>query len=174
VVSLAEVARAAGVSSATVSRVMSGASYPVRDETRQKVLAAAGELGFRPNMRARGLVTSRTSIIAVVVHDISEPYFGEIVRGVEEAAAERGYQVLISSSERDPDHELDVLALLLAYNVEGGGVGGGRPAPAPRGGGAAGGPPTPPGGTAPASAAVRAKPAASSVSRWTPAAPRCS
>lgn len=118
-VSLAEVARVAGVSSATVSRVLSGAAYPVREETRQKVLDAAEQLNFRPNMLARGLVTSRTSIIATIVHDISDPYFGEIVRGVEEAAVEHDYQVLISSSEREAGRELEVLRLLLAYNVDG-------------------------------------------------------
>lgn len=102
-----------------MSRVLSGAAYPVREETRQKVLDAAEQLNFRPNMLARGLVTSRTSIIATIVHDISDPYFGEIVRGVEEAAVEHDYQVLISSSERDAGRELEVLGLLLAYNVDG-------------------------------------------------------
>jgi LacI family transcriptional regulator, galactose operon repressor len=117
-VSMAQVARAAGVSPATVSRVLSGSSYPVRPQTREMVLAAARDLGFRPNMLARGLVTSRTSIIAVIVHDIADPYFGEIVRGLEDVAATHHYQVLVSSSDRDPRREIEILELMLSYNVD--------------------------------------------------------
>jgi LacI family transcriptional regulator len=117
-VSMAQVAAAAGVSPATVSRVLSNSSYPVRAETRERVVTAARDLGFRPNMLARALVTSRTSIVAVIVHDIADPYFAEIVRGVEDRAREQNYQVLVSSSDRDPERELEILALVLAYNVD--------------------------------------------------------
>jgi LacI family transcriptional regulator len=119
VTSISDVARSAGVSSATVSRVLSGSDYPVREETRQRVLAAAGALGFRPNRLARGLVTARTNIIAVIVHDISDPYFAEVVRAFEDEARARGYQLVISSSDRDADRELEWLELLLSYRVDG-------------------------------------------------------
>jgi LacI family transcriptional regulator len=117
-VSMLEVAKAAGVSPSTVSRVLSNSTYPVRAQTRGRVLAAAKELGFRPNMLARALVTSRTSIVAVIVHDIADPYFAEIVRGIEDGARAAGYQVLVSSSDRDPQRELEILELMLAYNAD--------------------------------------------------------
>ena len=69
-------------------------------------------------MLARALVTSRTAIVGVIVHDISDPYFGEIVRGVEDVARAHDYQVLVSSSDRDPERELKILELMLAYNVD--------------------------------------------------------
>lgn len=118
-VSIAQVAEAAGVSPATASRVLSDSRYPVRIETRDRVLEAARALDFRPNLLARALATSRSSIVAVIVHDISDPYFGEIVRGVEDVAQDQGFQVLVSSSDRDPERELEILELLLAYNVDG-------------------------------------------------------
>lgn len=118
-VSITQVAEAAGVSPATASRVLSNSSYPVRDETREKVLEAARALDFRPNLLARALATSRTGIVAVIVHDISDPYFAEIVRGVEDAAHAEDFQILVSSSDRNPDRELEVLELMLAYNVDG-------------------------------------------------------
>lgn len=117
-VSMRQVADAAGVSPATVSRVLSDSSYPVRPATRERVLEAANELGFRPNLLARALATSRTSIVAVIVHDIADPYFGEIVRGIEDIARAYGFQVLVSSSDRDPHRELEILELMLAYNVD--------------------------------------------------------
>jgi LacI family transcriptional regulator len=117
-VSMQQVADAAGVSPATVSRVLSNSGYPVREATRDRVLTAATELGFRPNLLARALATSRTTIVAVIVHDISDPYFGEIVRGIEDVARANGFQVLVSSSDRDPQRELEILELMLAYNVD--------------------------------------------------------
>jgi LacI family transcriptional regulator len=117
--SINDVARLAGVSAATVSRVMSGSSYPVRRETRERVVEAADQLGFRPNQLARGLATSRTNIVAAIVHDISDPYFAEVVRALGDAATEHGYQLLASSSDRDPARELEWLEILLSYRVDG-------------------------------------------------------
>ncbi len=117
--SINDVARLAGVSSATVSRVLSGSTYPVRDATRARVLDAAKELGFRPNQLARGLVTSRTNIVAAIVHDLSDPYFAEVVRALGDVATHHGYQLMASSSDRDPDRELEWLEILLSYRVDG-------------------------------------------------------
>ena len=117
--SMSDVAELAGVSSATVSRVLSGSTYPVRDTTRNRVLHAAKELGFRPNQLARGLVTSRTNIVAAIVHDISDPYFAEVVRALGDVASDHGYQLLASSSDRDPEREIEWLHTLLSYRVDG-------------------------------------------------------
>jgi LacI family transcriptional regulator len=117
--SVYDVARRAGVSAATASRVLSGSAYPVRPTTRERVLAAAAELKFRPNMLARALVTARTHTIGAIVHDISDPYFGEIVRGLEDAARVRGYQVFVCSSDRRAGRELEYVQSLLDRRVDG-------------------------------------------------------
>jgi LacI family transcriptional regulator, galactose operon repressor len=118
VASLGDVAHRAQVSVATVSRVLSGSSHPVRNVTRERVLQAATELDFRPNALAKGLVTTRTNIIGAIVHDISDPYFAEMVRGLEDAANATGYQVFVCSSDRDPDRELTYVRTLLSYRVD--------------------------------------------------------
>jgi LacI family transcriptional regulator len=117
--SLRDVAVRAGVSPATVSRVLSDSAHPVRDDTRERVLRAAIELDFQPNRLARALVTARTHTIGAIVHDISDPYFGEIVRGLEDAAHLSDYQVFACSSDRDPDRELAYVRALLSYRVDG-------------------------------------------------------
>ena len=85
--SITEVARLAGVSPATASRVVSAADYPVSAATRERVLEAARTLDYVPNALARGLLKSRVPVVAVIVHDITDPYFAEVVRGVEDGAS---------------------------------------------------------------------------------------
>lgn len=116
--SLRDVAARAGVSTATVSRVLSDSLHPVREETRVRVLAAARELEFQPNMLARGLVTARTHVIGVIVHDVSDPYFGEIVRGLEDAANLRDHRVFVCSSDRDPKRELAYVRALMGHRAD--------------------------------------------------------
>jgi LacI family transcriptional regulator len=110
--SITEVARRAGVSAATASRVVSEADYPVSAATRARVLEAARELDYVPNALARGLLKSRVPVVAVIVHDITDPYFSEVVRGVEDAASASGYLVITCSSERDADREASYVRLL--------------------------------------------------------------
>ena len=91
-VSIRDVAAAAGVSVATVSRVLSPATadVPMRKETRDKVQRAIDELGYRPNDLARALLQHRTATIGLVVPDISNPYYPPLVRGVEDVASSHG------------------------------------------------------------------------------------
>jgi LacI family transcriptional regulator len=110
--SISEVARLAGVSTATASRVVSLADYPVSAATRARVLDAARELDYVPNALARGLLKSQIPVVAVVVHDITDPYFAEVVRGVEDAASPAGYLVITCSSERDAERETSYVRLL--------------------------------------------------------------
>jgi LacI family transcriptional regulator, galactose operon repressor len=110
--SITEVARLAGVSVATASRVVSAADYPVSARARARVLEAARELDYVPNALARGLLKSRVPVVAVIVHDITDPYFAEVVRGVEDAAATAGYLVITCSSERDAEREASYVRLL--------------------------------------------------------------
>lgn len=110
--SITEVARRAGVSPATASRVVSAADYPVSAATRERVLEAARALDYVPNALARGLLKSRIPVVAVIVHDITDPYFAEIVRGVEDAANAAGYLVITCSSERDAERERSYVRLV--------------------------------------------------------------
>lgn len=116
--SLRHVADLAGVSVATASRVLSGSSHPVSDQTRQRVLDAADELSFQPNRLARALVTARSHTVGVIVHDISDPYFGEIVKGLEDGIHAEDYRLFVASSERDPEQELDYVRALHAHQVD--------------------------------------------------------
>ena len=110
--SITEVARLAGVSTATASRVVSSADYPVSEATRARVLDAARALDYVPNALARGLLKSQIPVVAVIVHDITDPYFAEVVRGVEDAASRSGYLVITCSSERDAERETSYVRLL--------------------------------------------------------------
>ncbi|MQY33249.1 Ribose operon repressor [Streptomyces sp. RB17] len=115
---MADVARSAGVSVATVSHVLNG-TRPVLPHTRQAVLDAIDALGYTPNTLARSLVTSRTRSIGLAVSAISNPYFTEILQGVEAAALEAGYSLLIADPHDDPGHERKVVQLLHERRVDG-------------------------------------------------------
>ena len=110
--SITEVARLAGVSTATASRVVSASDYPVSAATRERVLEAARELDYVPNALARGLLNRRIPVVGVIVHDITDPYFAEVVRGVEDGATTAGYLVITCSSERDAERERSYVRLL--------------------------------------------------------------
>lgn len=115
---MADVARSAGVSVATVSHVLNG-TRPVLPHTRQAVLDAVEELGYTPNGLARSLVTSRTRSIGLAVSAISTPYFTDILQGVESSALEHGYSLLIADPHDDPVHERKVVQLLHERRVDG-------------------------------------------------------
>jgi LacI family transcriptional regulator len=117
-VSLRAVADRAGVSVATVSRVLSNSSHPVAAATRKRVMEASDSLGFRPNQLARALVTARSQTVGVVVHDISDPYFGELVRGLEDGLRPHGYRLFVASSDRDPVRELEYVRAFDGYQAE--------------------------------------------------------
>jgi LacI family transcriptional regulator len=118
-VRLDDVARRAGVSLSTASRVISNNGYPVAETTRQRVLEAVQALEYSPSVLARALVTKRTQIVGVIVGDVEDPYFAEIVRGVEDIARRVGYLVIVCNADRDPATELSYLRTLLDYRVDG-------------------------------------------------------
>jgi LacI family transcriptional regulator, galactose operon repressor len=117
--SLADISRRAGVSIATASRVLNGSSHPVSDSTRERVLAAAEELGYRPSELARALVKRTSRIVGVIVGDIVDPYFAEIARGVEDVAARVGHLTMVCNAERRPAAELAHLGVLRDYHAAG-------------------------------------------------------
>jgi LacI family transcriptional regulator, galactose operon repressor len=107
-----DVAREAGVSVATVSRVFNDKG-PVREETRERVLAAATELLYVPHLGARSLITSRTNTIGVLLPDLHGEFFSELIRGIDLTARGHGFHVLLSSSHSDRD---EVTAVVRALN----------------------------------------------------------
>jgi DNA-binding LacI/PurR family transcriptional regulator len=113
-----DVARHAGVSTATVSRVISG-SVAARPQTRARVLAAAETLGYRPSAVARSLKLRTTRTLGLLVTDIQNPYYPEIVRAVEDAALERNLAVLLCNGADDPSREETYLDLLVDRRVDG-------------------------------------------------------
>jgi LacI family transcriptional regulator len=117
--SLVDVAKLANVSITTASRVLSGSTYPVSDEKRERVLAAATELNYSPSALAKALVTGDTKIVGVIIGDSTDPYFATIVRGVDDAARLQGYLVIVCNSDRDPQVELSYLKTLNDYRVDG-------------------------------------------------------
>ncbi|WP_164737334.1 LacI family DNA-binding transcriptional regulator [Georgenia sp. SYP-B2076] len=119
-VTIRDVAAAAGVSVATVSRVTGpGSTYPVGAATRARVMAAVEQLGYRPNGLARGLTQKNSRLIGVVVPDIANAYYPEVARGIEDVAGEHGYQAVFCSTDRDPDKARAYVEALLDKRVSG-------------------------------------------------------
>jgi LacI family transcriptional regulator len=116
-VTLADVARRAGVSPATASRVINGSPKPVDDALRRRVRRAVEELRYIPNAQARMLAGAGRGAIGVIVHDVSDPYFAEITRGLQRVATERGTLLVICNSYRDPVREREYVELLSAQRV---------------------------------------------------------
>ncbi len=115
---IVDIARQLGVSAMTVSRALRG-SPEVSDLTRRRVVDCANELGYQPNRWARSLVTRKTSIIGVVVPDISHSFFAEVTRGLEEVVSRAGYNVLLCDSWLDPDREKAEIEMLVSSTVDG-------------------------------------------------------
>ena len=112
------VAQAAGVSIATVSRVLSGKSH-FSPEVRERVLAAVKELNYHPNRAARRLRSRQSSIIGLIVADIQNPFFTSVTRAVEDMASEQSLSVFLCNTDEDPQKEAMYLALMRDENVAG-------------------------------------------------------
>jgi len=115
---IVEVAARAGVSTATVSRVLSGMGG-ARPVTRDRVVRAARELGYRPSGVARSLKMRTTRTYGLIVTDIENPFFPQLVRAVEDAARDDGYAILLCNAADDPDREGAYLDLLVDRRVDG-------------------------------------------------------
>ena len=116
--SIQKIARMAGVSVATVSRVLNN-SDSVKPANRQKVLEAIEESNYQPNLLARQLRTARSSMILVLVSDISNPFCAEVVKGIEEQAEKNGYRILLCNSGADIARSRSSLQLLSGKMVDG-------------------------------------------------------
>ena len=104
-VTLRDVAQDSGVSITTVSRILNGreTGVPIRDETRERVLAAAARMGYKPNLLARGLRGSRSSLLGVIARDIGDPFHIQILRGINEASRVRDYRLFLGHVDYRPD-----------------------------------------------------------------------
>jgi LacI family transcriptional regulator len=118
VTTIVDVARLARVSTSTVSHVVNG-TRPVGEATTQRVLAAIASTGYRQDSLARALRRARTDSVGLVVTNVAQPAFAEMVRGVEREAAEAGYTLLLANSGEDPARESKSLDALTARRVDG-------------------------------------------------------
>lgn len=116
---LTDVARSAGVSIATASRVVSGSPYKVSSKTRERVLKAVDELGYTPNALARALVTDSNPIIGIIVGSVTDPYFAEICRGVEDFARPHDFLTIVCNADRNLSIEIAYFEMLRKYKSHG-------------------------------------------------------
>ena len=117
-ITIKDVAKQAGVSISTVSRVIND-SKPVTDEVKQKVLDVIKETGYIPNPLARSLVTKKSQLIGVIVPEVSDSFVNEILNGIEEVAKMYDYDILLANTYSDKEQELKSINLLRAKQVEG-------------------------------------------------------
>lgn len=118
-VTIKDVAKRAGVSVTTVSRVLNNSPHPISPETRQRVLEAVAELGFCPNAAARSLQLNETKTIGLMLPDIANPYYPGIVRGIEDVAHEEGYTIILCNTDRSRERTLRYLRVLREKRVDG-------------------------------------------------------
>lgn len=116
--SIKDVAKEAGVSIATVSRVLNDVDV-VNEETKKKVLEAINKLGYRPNIVARSLKTQKTRTIGIIIPDISSQFYPEIVRGAEDVANIYNYNIMLCNTDLDPEKEIEYLRVLKEKMVDG-------------------------------------------------------
>jgi DNA-binding LacI/PurR family transcriptional regulator len=133
-VTLRDVAKDSGVSITTVSRILNGraSGLPIRDETRRRVLAVAAELGYTPNLLARGLRGSPSSLLGVIARDISDPFHIQILRGINAAARLSDYRLFLGHVDYRPDMAIAYGSMFERSHADGiiviGDIEGGEPA----------------------------------------------
>jgi DNA-binding LacI/PurR family transcriptional regulator len=117
-VSIKDIARAAGVSHPTVSRALRDSPL-VSLETKARIQQLAGEMGYSPDARARSLVEGRTRTVGLVVTTIADPFIAQVVQGIETAAHDHGYTVILCNSNAEPEREIGAVETLRSKRVDG-------------------------------------------------------
>nr|WP_153446687.1 LacI family DNA-binding transcriptional regulator [Sinorhizobium medicae] len=115
---IADVARTAGVSTATAGRVLGGYGY-TSEKKKEQVLKAAQDLGYRPNSLARSLITGKTRTLGVVAGDIQNPFYASVLRGISNVAEANGFGLLITNSDETQLKEVHSVELLAQKQVDG-------------------------------------------------------
>jgi LacI family transcriptional regulator len=113
-----EVAKLAGVAPITVSRVINNSGY-ISEETRQKVEMAVSQLGYVPNTLSQSLRWKQTGVLALVLTDVTNPFWTTVARGVEDAASQAGYNVILCNTDESPKKQDSYLTALLQKRVDG-------------------------------------------------------
>ena len=113
-----DVARVAGVSTTTVSHVLNG-TRPVSDQTTARVMAAIEETGYSQNTIARALARARTQSLGLAISGMANPYFGDLISSVEQAASRADHTLLLGDTHDDPEHELKIVRALVERRVDG-------------------------------------------------------
>lgn len=114
-----DVAKRSGVSVATVSRVLGKSDYPIRQETRERVLAAAKELRYTPNAMGKSLKTSTSHDLGVILPTITNPSYAMLLKGIQREADRREYNILLCNSHRNAEHEAKNIRVLMEKRVAG-------------------------------------------------------
>lgn len=117
-ITMKEMARLTGVSQATVSRVLNG-NTSVNPEARKKVLDCAKAYDYQPNIMAQSLVGSKSLLLGVVIPDIANPFFSDVVKAIEKEASSIGYSILLFNSDYEIEKEIKCLSVLERYRTDG-------------------------------------------------------
>lgn len=117
-ITIKEIAKRAKVSRTTVSRVLNNSGY-VSEESRARVMKVIEETGYVPSQHAQSLRTKKTKVIGVILPKVSTSTSGEIVMGIDEVFRERGYQILLTNTNLEPEKEIEYLKLLVSRRVDG-------------------------------------------------------
>ena len=118
-VTLVEIAKAAGVSVSTASRALSNSDYPLKEETRQRILALAEEMGYKPNLVARSLQSNRSHLVGVIVDRMRSPFASATVQGIQDGLNNEGYSISIAVSNRDQYLALEAVHSFYSRQVDG-------------------------------------------------------
>jgi len=118
VVTIKDVARRAGVAHTTVSRALRGSPL-ISLATTERVRQVAAELGYQPSAAARSLKTNRSQVLGVIVSSIDDPFFSEILQGIDDVAQQSGYSLFIAASQRDPQRERAIVRTMREHRVDG-------------------------------------------------------
>lgn len=118
-ITLHELAKATGSSVATVSRVLNNIDHPVREDTRERILTIAREMGYRPNVTARGLKMDRTFTIGLIVYNMASAFTPVLIRSIQEYLKQRDYFSIIISTDWDPELESEAVHQLISRSIDG-------------------------------------------------------